>query len=81
MTAQVITAHTVQITVIDGNVVSAVLDEKWDEIGQFIAGSALSLSYHPKMCEKTVWQVWEENSGRAYIRMPTDEEIIRHYLR
>jgi hypothetical protein len=31
------------------------------------------------MCEKTPWQVWEENSGRVYIRAPTDEEIIRSY--
>lgn len=79
VTAQVITAHTVQITIIDGNVVSAVIDEKWNEMDQVMAGSEISLSYRPKMCEKTSWQEWEENSGRVYIRMPTDEEIIRHY--
>ena len=58
---------------------SAIIDEKWDEMGQFMVGSELSLSYQPKMCEKTPWQVWEENSGRVYIRAPTDEEIIKHY--
>jgi hypothetical protein len=79
VTAQVITGHTVKITIVDGNVESAVIDEKWDEIGQFIIGSEISLTYRPKQCEKTAWQVWEENSGRVYIRMPTDEEIIRHY--
>jgi hypothetical protein len=79
MTAQVITDHTIQIVIIDGNVESAVIDEKWDESGQFIIGSELSLSYRPKMCEKTTWQVWEENSGRVYIRAPTDEEIIKGY--
>ncbi len=79
VTAQVITVHTVMITIVDGNVESAVIDEKWDEMGQFIIGSEISLSYRPKMCEKTIWQVWEENSGRVCIRMPTDEEIIRHY--
>jgi hypothetical protein len=31
------------------------------------------------MCENTSWQVWEANSGRVYIRAPTDEEIIAHY--
>jgi heat shock protein HslJ len=41
--------------------------------------SPVTLSYQPKQCEKTVWQVWEENSGRVYIRAPTGEEILRHY--
>jgi hypothetical protein len=79
VTAQVITGHSITITIVDGNVDSAVIDGKWDEMGQFLVGSELSLAYQPKMCEKTVWQVWEENSGRVYIRAPTDEEIIRSY--
>ena len=78
-TAQVITAHTIKITIIDRKVDSAVIDGKWDEIGQFMVGSEQSLSYQPKMCEKTAWQAWEENSGRVYIRAPTDEEIIKSY--
>ena len=78
-TARVITAHTIRITIIDRKVDSAVIDGNWDEKGQFIIGSELSLSYRPKMCEKTLWQVWEENSGRVYIRAPTNEEIIRSY--
>jgi len=79
VTAQLITAHTIIITILDRTVDSAVIDGKWDEKGQFIIGSELSLSYRPKMCEKTPWQVWEENSGRVYIRAPTDEEIIKSY--
>jgi hypothetical protein len=79
VTAPVITDHTVQIVIIDGTVDSAVIDGTWDETGQFLIGSEQSLSYQPKMCEKTPWQVWEENSGRVYIRAPTDEEIIRSY--
>jgi len=79
VTAPVITEHSITIVVVDGYVESAVIDGKWDETGQFMVGSELSLSYQPKMCEKTTWQVWEENSGRVYIRAPTDEEIIRNY--
>ena len=79
MTAQVITEHTIQIVIIDGTVDSAVIDGKWDEMGQFIIGSDISLSYQPRMCERTTWQAWEENSGRVYIRAPTDEEIIKGY--
>jgi hypothetical protein len=79
VTAQVITEHSITITIVDGIVQSAVIDGKWDEMGQFMAGFDLSLSYRPKMCEKTPWQVWEENSGRVYIRAPTDEEIIKSY--
>ena len=79
VTAQVITEHTIQVVIIDRTVDTAVIDGEWDEIGQFLIGSELTLSYQPKMCEKTPWQVWEENSGRVYIRAPTDEEIIRSY--
>jgi hypothetical protein len=79
VTAQVITDHTITIMILDHSVNSAVIDRKWDEMGQFIIGSEQSLSYRPKMCENTTWQVWELNSGRVYIRAPTDEEIIKHY--
>jgi hypothetical protein len=79
VTAQVITGHSILITIVDGTVDSAVIDGKWDEKGQFLIGSSQSLSYQPKLCEKTPWQVWEENSGRVYIRAPTDEEIIKSY--
>jgi hypothetical protein len=79
VTAQVIMEHTIMITIVEGKVDSAVIDGKWNEIGQFMIGSELSLSYQPEMCTKTVWQVWEENSGRVYIRAPADEEIIKSY--
>jgi len=80
MTAQVITEHAVQLVLTyDGIVQSAVIDGKWDEIGQYLIGSEVSLHYQPMQCGKTPWQVWEENSGRVYIRAPTDEEILKHY--
>ncbi len=79
VTAQVITNHTIKVTIIDGNVDSAIIDGVWDEMDQFMIGSELAYTYQPMMCEKTPWQVWEENSGRVYIRAPTDEEIIRSY--
>ena len=79
VTAQVITQHSILITIVDGTVDSAVIDGKWDEKGQFLIGSSQSLLFQPKLCEKTPWQVWEENSGRVYIRAPTDEEILSGY--
>jgi len=79
MTAQVITGHTITVTVSDGIVLAAVIDGTWDEPGQFLLGSSQALSFQPKKCEQTTWQVWEANSGRVYIRAPTDEEIIRNY--
>lgn len=79
MIAQVITPHTIRIAVVGESVDAAVIDDQWDEMGQFIIGSDQVLSFRPMKCEKPPWQVWEENSGRVYIRMPTDEEIIQHY--
>ena len=81
VTAQVITEHTIRVTTADRNVESAVIDERWDEMGQFLIGSTLSLSYQPMQCEKTVWQTWEADSGRVYIRAPPDAEIITNYYR
>jgi opacity protein-like surface antigen len=79
MTAQVITGHTIRVTIVDGNIQSAVIDGKWDEMGQFVPGSDIALAYRPKQCEKTPWQSWEANSGRVYIRAPTEEEILKSY--
>jgi hypothetical protein len=79
VTAQAITEHTIRVTISERTVESAVIDDRWDETGQFLIGSSVSLSFQPMQCEQTSWQVWEANSGRVYIRAPTDEEIIRHY--
>jgi len=79
VTAQALTEHTIRVTVFERTVESAVIDAQWDEMGQVLIGSAISLSYQPMQCEQTPWQVWEANSGRVYIRAPTDEEIIKHY--
>ncbi len=80
VTAPVITEHRITLALTyDGMVRAAVIDGKWDEIGQFLIGAEETLWYQPMQCEKPPWQVWEENSGRVYIRAPTDEEIITHY--
>jgi hypothetical protein len=79
VTAQAITEHTIRVTTADRNVESAVIDDRWDEMGQFLIGSTLPLSYQPMQCEKTAWQTWEANSDRLYIRAPTDAEIIKSY--
>lgn len=39
ISAQVMTGHTIQITIADATVAAAVTDERWDEIGQFMLGS------------------------------------------
>ena len=79
VTTPAVTGHTIQVTIEDRSVTSAVIDGRWDETGQFLIGSVIPLSYQPRQCEKTTWRVWEANSGRVYIRMPTDEEIIKNY--
>jgi hypothetical protein len=79
VTDQAITPHTIVVTVADRNVDSAAIDERWDEAGQFLIGSTIALTYQPMQCDKTPWDTWEANSGRRYIRAPTEEEIVRHY--
>ncbi len=79
MTAQAITEHTIRVTTSDRYIESAVIDDRWDEMGQFLIGSTIALTYQPMQCDKTSWDAWEANSGRVYIRAPTEEEIVRHY--
>jgi len=78
-TVPAFTDHTILVTVADRTVESGIIDGQWDEAGQFLIGSVLSLTYQPMQCETTAWQTWEANSGRVYIRAPTDAEIIRNY--
>ena len=37
------------------------------------------LSYSPIQCKQNTWEIWEANSGRVYIRAPTEKEILSSY--
>jgi len=37
------------------------------------------LSYYPIQCGQNPWEIWEANSGRVYIRAPTEKEILSSY--
>ncbi|MBS3068978.1 hypothetical protein J4441_01285 [Candidatus Micrarchaeota archaeon] len=43
------------------------------------ANATVWLSYEPIQCGGNPWQIWEAESGRQYIRAPTEEEILTAY--
>ncbi|VVB58486.1 Uncharacterised protein [Candidatus Anstonella stagnisolia] len=49
-----------------------------DTINQTI-NKTVWLSYSPIQCKQNTWEIWEANSGRVYIRAPTEKEILTAY--
>ncbi|MEK6967479.1 MAG: hypothetical protein AABX51_02505 [Nanoarchaeota archaeon] len=80
-TAQVVTAHTIRVTVVSGEVTAAIIDSKWDEISQqLVTPSEVEMSFDRMQCLKTPWDEWLENSDIRFVRAPTDEEVARMYF-
>lgn len=46
---------------------------------QNASNATLQLSYSPIQCGQNPWEIWESNSGRQYVRAPTEEEVLKNY--
>lgn len=83
--AQVITEHTIVVTVFMKEVIDAVIDGKWDEISQAEisdpAGEEYKyFIYQPKQCEVLPWMKWKEESLIMWAKEPTEEEVASAYF-
>jgi hypothetical protein len=59
--AQVITPHTARVTVVTDNVISAVLDRRWDEINQRLLNQTGSMVMEPEEVRDTAFGYIKEN--------------------
>jgi hypothetical protein len=92
---EVLTPHTIEVTVSDSNVTSAIIDEEWDELAQKLAegepentdsteGSSGAkgstvVMKYPVSEEETPWDLWYKEGNIQFIKAPTKPELITAY--
>lgn len=81
--AQVITPHTARIVIVNGEVVNAVLDERWDMLEQIMLSQtgpdSVYVMYAPVQCVDAPWESWYSDGNINYIAEPTDVQLIGDY--
>jgi hypothetical protein len=53
--AQVFTDHTIEIHIVDREIVSAVIDGVWDELEQNMISESIIMNYQPMQCQELPW--------------------------
>ena len=91
MTAQVLTDHTIRVTIIEQEVVSAVIDGTWDEINQqeiqtsnnqtppTTPSGQVTMTFQPMQCDEYAWDEWYANNEQQYVTEPTTEQLVTDY--
>jgi hypothetical protein len=78
------TGHRIEVKVEGGKVVSAIIDEKWDEMTQKESTAnkkigLVTMSYQPKQCAVTPWQEWYTSNKNRFSVKPAEESLIAAY--
>jgi len=79
MVTQVITNHTIEVTLYNSNVVSAIIDGVWDEKEQSML-EYFRMDSGQMNCTQVPWQVWYAEGNINFIREPTEEELAIAYF-
>jgi hypothetical protein len=79
MVTQVITNHTIEVTLYNSNVVSAVIDGVWDEKEQNML-EFIRMDSGQMNCTQAPWQLWYAEGSINFIKEPTEEELAIAYF-
>jgi len=79
MVTQVITSHTIEVTLYNSNVVSAVIDGVWDEREQNML-EFIRMDSGQMNCTQAPWQLWYAEGNINFIKEPTEEELAIAYF-
>ncbi len=80
MTAQVLTDHTIEVVVVEGQVVSAVIDGVWDELTQTsIVAQDVVMAFAPMQCVEYAWDEWYASGEVQFAAQPSTRELIATY--
>jgi hypothetical protein len=79
MVAQVITNHTIEVTLYNSNVVSAIIDGVWDEREQNML-EFIRMDSEQMNCTQAPWQLWYAEGNINFIQEPTGEELAIAYF-
>lgn len=80
MSTEVITSHTIEITLYNGEVASAIIDDKWDEMNQIMLDEVVEMQSEQMQCDQTPWQLWYADGDVNFIREPTEKELVIAYF-
>ncbi|MGV8150443.1 MAG: hypothetical protein ACP5NV_01820 [Candidatus Woesearchaeota archaeon] len=78
MNIQVITDHTIVLTISQGKVTRAVIDGKWDELNQVMIGES-EIKFTPMQCVDTPWRKWYKDGNIQFVKEPSEEELVILY--
>lgn len=78
MVIQVLIDHTITLRITKGKVISAVIDNKWDELNQVELGYS-QIQFRPLQCEKNPWRKWYEEGNIQYVKEPVEEQLVIDY--
>lgn len=80
--AQVLTDREIEVVVVEGEVVSAVVDGVWDERGQELLDQEMvELSFTPMQCVEYAWDEWYAAGNSSFTERPQTQELIAAYYR
>lgn len=73
--AQVLTNHTIQLTISKGKILWAVIDERWDELTQRMIRD-YEMKFQPIQCTETPWRAWYRNINITSDKQPPEEQLV-----
>jgi hypothetical protein len=79
-TTQAFTQHTINVVISGSKVLSALIDDKWDELAQVDVTVPVEMKFQPMQCQDTPWQRWYKDGGIQFIKAPTEEELATAYF-
>jgi hypothetical protein len=79
MVTQVITSHTIEVTLYNSNVVFAIIDGVWDEREQNML-EFIRMDSGQMNCTQAPWQLWYAEGNINFIKEPTEEELAIAYF-
>ncbi|WP_292471391.1 hypothetical protein [Methanolobus sp.] len=80
MTKQTITNHSIEITLENGEVISAAIDGTWDEINQIMLDTVVEMQSEQMNCNEAPWQLWYTEGDINFLKEPTEEELVITYF-
>jgi hypothetical protein len=77
--AQVITPHSIEVKIMQREITSAIIDDRWDELNQMMIDELTEFMFHPVKCVDTPWEEWYKRGNIDFAKEPTDQELITAY--
>lgn len=80
MVTEVLTDHIIVIDLYKGEVLSAIIDEEWDEMTQRMLDEIIEMQSWEMDCDSTPWHYWYAEGDVRFLKEPTEEELVTTYF-